>query len=110
MGGGVVAVAAAIVIGLTTMDTSQLQEMGFRSARILAWLSPEDYASGTGFQTLQSLYAIGSGGLFGKGIGQSMQKLGYLPEVTADQGWNQESNPNLVLYCSSSCFTMNSLS
>ena len=84
IGGGIVAAAAAIVIGLTMMDTSQLQEMGFRSARILAWLSPEDYASGTGFQTLQSLYAIGSGGLFGKGIGQSMQKLGYLPEVQND--------------------------
>jgi len=84
IGGAVIAAAAAIVIGLTMMDTSQLQEMGFRSARILAWLSPENYASGTGFQTLQSLYAIGSGGLFGKGIGQSMQKLGYLPEVQND--------------------------
>ena len=84
IGGIIVAGAVAIVVGLTMMDTSQLQEMGFRSARILAWLSPEDYASGTGFQTLQSLYAIGSGGLFGKGIGQSMQKLGYLPEVQND--------------------------
>lgn len=84
IGGAVIATAAAIVIGLTMMDTAKLQEMGFRSARILAWLSPEDYASGTGFQTLQSLYAIGSGGLFGKGIGQSMQKLGYLPEVQND--------------------------
>lgn len=84
IGGIIVAGAVAIVVGLTMMDTTQLQEMGFRSARILAWLSPEDYASGTGFQTLQSLYAIGSGGLFGKGIGQSMQKLGYLPEVQND--------------------------
>ena len=66
------------------MDPAQLQNAGFRSARIMAWLSPEDYASGTGFQTLQSLYAIGSGGLFGKGIGQSMQKLGFLPEVQND--------------------------
>lgn len=84
IGGGVIAVAASIVIGLTMMDASKLQEMGFRSARILAWLSPEDYAAGKAFQTLQSLYAIGSGGLFGKGIGQSMQKLGYLPEVQND--------------------------
>ena len=84
IGGIIIAAAAAIVIGLTMMDTEQLKEMGFRSARILAWLSPEDYASDTGFQTLQSLYAIGSGGLFGKGIGQSMQKLGYLPEVQND--------------------------
>lgn len=84
IGGIVIAVAAVLVIGLTTMDVEALQEKGFRSARILAWLSPEDYASDTGFQTLQSLYAIGSGGLFGKGIGQSMQKLGYLPEVQND--------------------------
>lgn len=84
IGGIIIAAAATIVIGLTMMDTEQLKEMGFRSARILAWLSPEDYASDTAFQTLQSLYAIGSGGLFGKGIGQSMQKLGYLPEVQND--------------------------
>ena len=84
IGGGVALAAAAVVVGLQNMDTVQLQSKGFRSARILAWLSPEDYASGTGFQTLQSLYAIGSGGLFGKGIGQSMQKLGFLPEVQND--------------------------
>ena len=54
------------------------------SGRILAWLNPEDYASGTGFQTLQALYAIGSGGIFGKGLGQSMQKLGFLPEAQND--------------------------
>lgn len=84
IGGTILGLAAAFVIGLTMMDTTQLQEMGFRSARILAWLSPEDYASGKGFQTLQSLYAIGSGGLFGKGIGQGMQKLGFLPEVQND--------------------------
>ena len=77
-------VAIGVVMTLQNMDTADLQNAGFRSARILAWLSPEDYASGTGFQTLQSLYAIGSGGLFGKGIGQSMQKLGFLPEVQND--------------------------
>lgn len=58
--------------------------MGFRSARILAWLDPEAYASGKGFQTLQALYAIGSGGIWGKGLGQSMQKLGFLPEAQND--------------------------
>ncbi|MBR4982944.1 MAG: cell division protein FtsW [Lachnospiraceae bacterium] len=84
IGGLVAAAAVSVVIVLQNMDTAQLQNAGFRSARIMAWLSPEDYASGTGFQTLQSLYAIGSGGLFGKGIGQSMQKLGFLPEVQND--------------------------
>ncbi|MBR5577960.1 MAG: cell division protein FtsW [Lachnospiraceae bacterium] len=72
------------VLFLKGMDPSQLEGADFRSARIMAWLNPEDYASDTAFQTLQSLYAIGSGGLFGKGIGQSMQKLGYLPEVQND--------------------------
>lgn len=57
---------------------------GFRSDRILAWLNPEAYSSDEGFQTLQALYAIGSGGIFGKGLGQSMQKLGFLPEAQND--------------------------
>ena len=57
---------------------------GFRGERILAWLDPEAYASGKGFQTLQALYAIGSGGILGKGLGQSMQKLGFLPEAQND--------------------------
>ncbi len=56
----------------------------FRLERIQAWLSPEDYASGTGFQTLQSLYAIGSGSIFGKGLGNSIQKLNFLPEPQND--------------------------
>lgn len=84
LGGIGVAGVLFIVIFLSGMEPGQLEGIGFRSARIMAWLSPEDYASDTGFQTLQSLYAIGSGGLFGKGIGQSMQKLGYLPEVQND--------------------------
>ncbi len=57
---------------------------GFRGERILAWLDPEAYASGKGFQTLQALYAIGSGGILGKGLGESMQKLGFLPEAQND--------------------------
>ena len=58
--------------------------MGFRGERILAWLDPQAYASGRGYQTLQALYAIGSGGLFGKGLGQSLQKLGHVPELQND--------------------------
>jgi len=57
---------------------------GFRSERILAWLDPESYAQGKGFQTLQALYAIGSGGVWGKGLGQSMQKLSFIPEAQND--------------------------
>ena len=47
-------------------------------------MDPESYASGKGYQTLQALYAIGSGGLTGKGLGQSVQKLGYIPEAQND--------------------------
>ncbi len=56
----------------------------YRMQRIDAWLHPEKYTSDTAFQTLQALYAIGSGGLFGKGLGQSMQKLGFVPEAQND--------------------------
>lgn len=76
-----VAAAAALVFVILQMDSSSLD---FRGNRILAWLNPEDYASGTGFQTLQALYAIGSGGIFGKGLGQSIQKLGFVPEAQND--------------------------
>lgn len=57
--------------------------LGFRESRVLVWLDPQSYAGDTGFQTLQALYAIGSGGLFGKGLGQSMQK-NIVPEVQND--------------------------
>ena len=81
MGAAGVAAVAALVFAIIQMEHSDL---GFRGGRILAWLNPEAYASGTGFQTLQALYAIGSGGIFGKGLGQSMLKLGFLPEAQND--------------------------
>lgn len=74
--------AALLVFLISKAATTE--GMNFRSIRILAWLNPELYSSGTGFQTLQALYAIGSGGIFGKGLGQSIQKLGYLPEEQND--------------------------
>ncbi|HKM04121.1 MAG TPA: putative peptidoglycan glycosyltransferase FtsW [Lachnospiraceae bacterium] len=82
MGVGGIAFASAVVMVIVKMaDGSNLD---FRGERVLAWLDPEKFASGKGFQTLQSLYAIGSGGIFGKGIGQSMQKLGFIPEAQND--------------------------
>lgn len=56
----------------------------FRVGRILTWLDPENHAGEGGFQVLQGLYAIGSGGFFGKGLGNSTQKLGVIPEVQND--------------------------
>ena len=81
MEGGVAAVAAVIIsyMGLT-MTTSK----DFRIRRILAWLHPEENMSGGGYQVMQALYAIGSGGFFGKGLGNSAQKLGTIPEAQND--------------------------
>lgn len=56
---------------------------GYRMGRIEAWLHPET-AGDAGYQTMQGLYAIGSGGLFGKGLGESIQKMGNVPESQND--------------------------
>lgn len=84
LGLAAVAGAAAVVFVIVQMAASQADSLDFRGARILAWLDPEAYASGKGFQTIQALYAIGSGGVLGKGLGASMQKLGFLPEAQND--------------------------
>lgn len=96
---GVCAVAALIVFIIVSSANTQSEvaadgtvsteegiqtDAGFRGKRIIAWLDPEKYASDEGFQTLQALYAIGSGNIFGKGLGRSMQKLGFLPEAQND--------------------------
>lgn len=81
---------AVIVLGLlwilkVYMESEGMSGTGnYRDARVLAWLNPEAFADDDGFQTLQALYAIGSGGIWGKGLGQSMQKLGFLPEAQND--------------------------
>ncbi|MCI9024459.1 MAG: putative lipid II flippase FtsW [Dorea sp.] len=54
----------------------------YRLERLAIWRNPEAYEKG--YQTLQGLYAIGSGGLFGRGLGQSIQKLGFVPEAQND--------------------------
>ena len=53
--------------------------MGYAGDRVTAWLHPEQDPGDTGYQILQSLYAIGSGGVFGMGLGKSRQKYLYLP-------------------------------
>lgn len=73
MGLGVAGVVGVFIYTLSSGAS------GFRGERILAWLNPEDFAQGKGFQTLQSLYAIGSGGWLGVGIGESRQKQDFLP-------------------------------
>lgn len=84
LGVATLAAGAVAVFVVVQMAQSKAESLDFRGARILAWLDPEAYASGKGFQTLQALYAIGSGGVLGKGLGASMQKLGFLPEAQND--------------------------
>lgn len=73
-----IGIVGARVLGMA-METSG----NFRLRRILVWLNPEKYASEGGYQIMQALYAIGSGGFFGKGLGNSAQKM-IIPEVQND--------------------------
>ncbi len=77
-------IGMAAVLVLIIANSNQTSGMNYRFERVLAWLDPAAYASGKGFQTLQALYAIGSGGIFGKGLGESMQKMGFIPEAQND--------------------------
>lgn len=58
--------------------------MGYRKERILSFIDPWKYSDTTGYQLIQSLIAVGSGGIFGKGLGNSSQKLYFLPEAHTD--------------------------
>lgn len=71
LGAGAAAAAIFVVVYVSFM--------GYAGDRITAWLHPEKDPGDTGYQILQSLYAIGSGGLFGLGFGKSKQKYLYLP-------------------------------
>ncbi len=72
---GLVGVCFVVVFILTA---------GYRLDRVNAWLHPETADPDSVYQTLQGLYAIGSGGLFGKGLGESLQKMGNVPESQND--------------------------
>jgi len=68
---GAAAAAVFVVIYISVM--------GYAGDRVTAWLHPEQDPGDTGYQILQSLYAIGSGGVWGLGLGKSRQKYLYLP-------------------------------
>lgn len=74
--GGLIGVSGLFVVAVTILQYS--------SERISAWRDPFADTGDTGYQIVQSLYAIGSGGLFGLGLGQSRQKYLYLPEEHND--------------------------
>lgn len=74
---------SAAVAGMLLLAT--LKEKGsFRLARLTTFLNPWSDPTGDGWQVIQGLYAIGSGGLFGVGLGQSKQKYLYIPEPHND--------------------------
>lgn len=66
-------------VGAVLFVTVYVSIMGYAGDRVTAWLHPDQDPSDTGYQILQSLYAIGSGGVFGLGLGKSRQKYLYLP-------------------------------
>ncbi len=76
--------AVVVVVGLSYLSVNISSSENFRLRRIITWLDPENHADEGGFQVMQGLYAIGSGGFFGKGLGNSTQKLGVIPEVQND--------------------------
>lgn len=79
---GLIVVAVASLVVYLAASGSEL--FSFRGGRIKAWLDPESDSQNIGFQTMQALYAIGSGGIWGKGLGRSIQKLSFLPEAQND--------------------------
>lgn len=76
-----------IAIGLLVIGivfALAISTSGYRRERMLTFMHPEKDCSSAGYQACQALIAIGSGGMFGKGIGHSVQAYGYLPEAAND--------------------------
>ncbi len=82
--GVVIIVAFAVLIVYAVENNILPSEISYRLTRIKIWRNPESDAGDKGFQTLQALYSIGSGGFLGKGLGQSTQKYRHLPEAQND--------------------------
>ncbi|MBQ3049047.1 MAG: FtsW/RodA/SpoVE family cell cycle protein, partial [Oscillospiraceae bacterium] len=78
---GLAAAAAAVAVGIFLIMPGGLS---YARERIDIWLDPYVDPQGDGFQTIQSLIAIGSGGIMGKGLGDSRQKYLYIPEPQND--------------------------
>ncbi|MBO4289824.1 MAG: FtsW/RodA/SpoVE family cell cycle protein [Lachnospiraceae bacterium] len=79
------AIVGAVIIVVFAKELVEYKILkDYQVMRILVWKNPEQYSDEGGWQVLQGLYAIGSGGLFGKGIGNGTQKLGFVPEAQND--------------------------
>ena len=85
LGCGIVGVSGYVwSIASKMPDPNNMAGIAFRDKRIAAWIDPERYADDAGFQVLQALYAIGRGGIKGAGLGNSIQKMGAIPEAQND--------------------------
>lgn len=80
---GIALLVAVVLYVIYQRKTAGISGQNFRLQRIDAWLY-DDPTNDLSYQTQQSLYAVGSGGLFGRGIGKSLQKLGFIPEAQND--------------------------
>lgn len=76
--------AAVAAVGIAILSATVADSENFRLQRIISWLNPEATMDTGSYQVMQGLYAIGSGGFFGKGLGNSTQKLGVIPEAQND--------------------------
>lgn len=82
---GIIAAAAMLAVFIFMPSGDSTESSGsFRLDRIVSFLNPEEDIKGGNWQAAQSLYAIGSGGTFGRGLGQSRQKYLWLPEAQND--------------------------
>jgi len=75
---------AILIVPVVVTIIAVISFTDYMTPRINSWLDPWSDPRGSGYQTIQSLYAIASGGLFGRGLGQSMQKFLYVPEPHND--------------------------
>ncbi|MBR3241093.1 MAG: FtsW/RodA/SpoVE family cell cycle protein, partial [Parasporobacterium sp.] len=71
------AVSLGAVVGVILLKPNKM-------VRVQSWLHLDQYADDIGYQITQALYAVGSGGVFGKGLGKSTQKMGFVPESEND--------------------------
>ena len=75
--------AGVLAIAIKIFDMRTSKSGSFRLRRVLVWLHPEKYLDNGGYQVMQGLYAVGSGGFFGKGLGKGAQKM-VIPEAQND--------------------------
>lgn len=84
LGGARLAHLLALAVGSLPFIVLAIRIAPYRLARVLSFLNPHAYSASSGYQTIQSLVAIGSGGLIGRGLGASRAKLFYLPQAYND--------------------------